>query len=205
MAGFFGLFDYNKPGPGVPKDAPPKSPFIVFFQILQRKFWNFIKVNMMFFVFNLPAVILGMLAMLFLFPNILPDAMSDPEILLNDTILKFILLTIMMCLPMVTVGPAQAGFTYIMRNYSREEHAFLWGDFKDTAIKNMKQSLIVGTINFLATFLMLFSIRAYYALITQAQIPQIVGLIGISVMGVMFLLFACMSMYIYPVMITFDL
>ena len=62
MAGFFGLFDYNKPGPGVPKDAPRKSPLIVFFEILQRKFWNLIKVNMMFLIFNLPALILGMLA-----------------------------------------------------------------------------------------------------------------------------------------------
>jgi|LSQX01.2.fsa_nt_gb uncharacterized membrane protein YesL len=205
MAGFFGLFDYNKPGPGVPKDAPAKSPFIVFFQILQRKFWNFIKVNIMFLIFNLPALVLGMLAMLYFFPNIFPNAMNDPEMLLNDTMLKFILLTIMMCLPMVTVGPAQAGFTYIMRNYSREEHAFLWGDFKDTAKKNMKQSLIVSAINFIVTFLMLFSIRAYYALIEQAQIPQIIGLLGISIMSVMFALFACMSMYIYPTMITFDL
>ncbi len=205
MAGFFGLFDYNRPGPGVPKDAPPKSPFVVFFQILQRKFWNFIKVNMMFLVFNLPSLILGMLAMLYLFPNIIPDAMNDPEMLRSDIMLKFILLTIMMCVPMVTVGPAQAGFTYIMRNYAREEHAFLWGDFKDTAKKNMKQSLIVSTINFFVTFCMLFSIRAYYVLISENQIPQILGLIGASILGVMFTIFACMNMYIYPVMITFDL
>ncbi len=31
MAGFFGFFDYTKPGPGVPEDLPPKSKFIVFF------------------------------------------------------------------------------------------------------------------------------------------------------------------------------
>lgn len=30
MAGFFGLFDYTKEGPGVPKDAPPKARFIIF-------------------------------------------------------------------------------------------------------------------------------------------------------------------------------
>ena len=123
MAGFFGLFDYNKPGPGVPKDAPPKSPFIVFFQILQRKFWNFTKVNMMFFVFNLPAVILGMLAMLFLFPNILPDAMSDPEILLNDTILKFILLTIMM--PADGNCRTCAGWFYYIMNYPVKSMPFM--------------------------------------------------------------------------------
>lgn len=205
MAGFFGLFDYNKPGPGVPKDAPPKSPFIVFFEILQRKFWNLVKVNMMFLVFNLPALILGMLVMLFFFPNFFPEAMTDPDVLLSDTMLKFILLTIIMCIPMVTVGPAQAGFTYIMRNYACEEHAFLWSDFKDAALKNLKQSLFVGTINFIITFLLLFSIRAYSTLIDLEQIPVIPGTIGFAIMILMLVIFACMTLYIYPILITFEL
>jgi len=201
MAGFFGLFDYNKPGPGVPKDAPPKSPFIVFFEILQRKFWNLIKVNIMFLFFNLPALILGMLVMMLFFPNILPDAFSDTDILISDILLKFVLLTLMMCIPMVTVGPAQAGFTYIMRNYAREEHAFLWSDFKETALKNLKQSLIISTINFLATFLMLWSIRAY--LIIGAG--SILMTAGSALMVMLFVIFASMNMYIYPIMITFNL
>lgn len=205
MAGFFGLFDYNKPGPGVDKDAPPKSPFTVFFEILQRKFWNLVKVNFMFVIFNLPALILGMLIMVLFFPNIFPEAATNPDALLNDTLLKFILLTIIMCIPMVTVGPAQAGFTYIMRNYAREEHAFLWSDFKDTALKNMKQSLTVSTINFFATFLLLFSIRAYNELINLEQLPVIIGTAGFAIMVVVLIIFACMNMYIYPIMITFDL
>jgi len=201
MAGFFGLFDYNKPGPGVPRDAPPKSPFIVFFEILQRKFWNFVKVNLMFLIFNIPAIIFGMFVLTFFFPNILPDALKDSETLLSDVMLKFIFLTLMMCIPMVTTGPAQAGFTYIMRNYAREEHAFIWSDFKETAIKNMKQSLIISTINSLLTFIMLFSIRAYMILGSGNFIMTA----GSAIMVVLFIIFAIMNMYIYPIMITFDL
>ena len=50
MAGFFGFFDYTKPGPGVPnpEDAPKKARILVFLEILQRKFWNLIKINLMF-------------------------------------------------------------------------------------------------------------------------------------------------------------
>jgi len=201
MAGIFGFFDYSKPGPGVPKDAPPKSPFIVFFEILQRKFWNFVKINLMFMVFNLPAIAAGML----FFPNIFPDAMESPENLLNDTIMKFVLLTVMMCVPMITTGPAQAGLTYILRNYSREEHAFIWGDFKDAAKSNFRQSLIVSTINFFVTFLTLLSIRAYWILIDIGQIPGTLGLIGLAVMFLLLILFACMNIYIYPLMVTFEL
>jgi uncharacterized membrane protein YesL len=88
-----------------------------------------------------------------------------------------------------------------MRNYAREEHAFLWGDFKDTALKNMKQSLIVSTINFFVTFLMLWSIRAYLVLGTGNFIMTA----GSAFMVILFAVFACMNMYIYPIMITFDL
>lgn len=45
MAGFFGLFNYDKEGPGVPKDAPKKKTFIVFFEIFFRNFWKFITIN----------------------------------------------------------------------------------------------------------------------------------------------------------------
>ena len=175
MAGFFGLFDYTKPGPGVPKDAPPKPPFIVFFEILQRKFWNFVKINMMYLVFNLPAFLAGMFVMLMFFKNIIPDAMESPEKLFNDVIMKFVLLTVIMCVPMITTGPVQAGFAYILRNYSREEHAFIWSDFKDSAVSNFRQSMIVSTVNFIITFLTLISIRAWI-LNDTGQMPGLVGL-----------------------------
>ena len=205
MAGIFGFFDYNKPGPGVPKDAPPKPSIVVFFEILQRKFWNLIKVNLLFLLFNIPALILGMFVMLAFFPTILPDAFESAGNLINDTIIKFMLLTLMMCVPMITTGPAQAGFTYILRNYAREEHAFIWSDFKDNALKNLKQSLIVSTINFAATFVILFSIRMYWALIDIGDLANLPGMIGLGIMIMVFIVFACMNIYIYPIMVTFDL
>lgn len=205
MAGFFGFFDYTRPGPGVPKDAPPKPPIIVFFEILQRKFWNFVKINLMFLLFNLPAVLAGLLVMITFFPDIFPDAVQNPDSMFNDLMMKFILLTVMMCVPMITTGPAQAGFTYILRNYSREEHAFIWGDFKDAAKTNLKQSLIVSTINFFVTFMTIKSIQAYWILIDIGQIPEIVGLVGLTVMLMLLMVFACMNIYIYPLMVTFEL
>lgn len=203
MAGFFGFFDYNKPGPGVPKDAPPKAPILLFFELLQRKFWNLIKVNLLFNIFNIPALILGLYMMLVFFPDmeLLNGSVNDPNLLALDILLKFTSLAILMCIPMVTVGPAQAGFTYVLRNYSREEHAFIWGDFKDNAMKNFKQSLIVSAINFVLTFLMLWSIKTYLAL----SAGNIVMTVGLVLTVLVFLIFVLMHIYIYPLMVTFDL
>lgn len=202
MAGFFGFFDYTKPGPGVPKDGPPKARIVIFFEILQRKFWNLIKINLMFNIFNIPAVILGMFAALYLFPNILPDALTNSDALISDVLLKFILLSILMCIPMITVGPAQAGFTYILRNYAREEHAFVWGDFKDNALKNFKQSMIVSAIDFFVTILMIWSIRAYILLGTGGNL---ILTIGTTLMVIMFIIYMMMHMYMYPMLVTFHL
>ena len=40
MAGFFGLFNYEKEGPGVDKNAPEKIGFIRFFELLFKNFWK---------------------------------------------------------------------------------------------------------------------------------------------------------------------
>ena len=40
MAGFLGMFNYNKEGPGVDKNAPQKRGMVVFFEIFGRKFWK---------------------------------------------------------------------------------------------------------------------------------------------------------------------
>ena len=204
MAGFFGLFDYSKPGPGVPKDAPPKAPILLFFELLQRKFWNLIKLNLMINLFNIPALLLGMFVLLSFFPEFNLSAavgMDSTSAVTMQLVLKFIVLVMLMCVPMVTVGPAQAGFTYVLRNYAREEPTFIWSDFKDNAKKNLKQSIIVSIIDFIVTFFMLWSIMAYLSLSSQ----NLFFTVGLVLTVLLFVIFVMMHIYIYPLMVTFDL
>jgi uncharacterized membrane protein YesL len=201
MAGIFGFFDYTKPGPGVPADEPPKASIVVFFEVLQRKFWQLIKINLMFNLFNIPAILLGMFVFTVFFPDMLPNASNDANILKSEMLLKFILLTVIMCFPMITVGPAQAGMSYLLRNYSREEHAFIWGDFKENALRNFKQSSIISIVDFFATFVMLWSIRAYSILGGS----NIIMTIGLCMAIMIFVIFMMMHIYMYPMLVTFNL
>lgn len=60
MAGLFGgLFNYDKEGPGIAKDAPKKRAFIVFFEIYWRKFWNLFLANLLFLFVNIPVLTRG--------------------------------------------------------------------------------------------------------------------------------------------------
>ena len=44
-------------------------------------------------------------------------------------------------------GPVQAGMAYVTRNWARDEHAFIWSDFKDAVKGNWKQGLGVSAIS----------------------------------------------------------
>lgn len=59
MAGFFGFFDYSKPGKGVRKDEPQRSRFAQFFILVQRKFWKLIQLNLIYILFCIPIVTIG--------------------------------------------------------------------------------------------------------------------------------------------------
>ncbi len=57
--GLFGT-DFNKPGPGVDKNAPKKKSFVVFLEIYFRKFWKLITVNLLYVLVALPVVTAGL-------------------------------------------------------------------------------------------------------------------------------------------------
>lgn len=50
---------YLKEGPGIEKDAPPKTGLALFFEILVREFWQILKLNLLFVVCALPFVTFG--------------------------------------------------------------------------------------------------------------------------------------------------
>ena len=195
MAGFFGFFDYTKPGPGIPKDLPPKPPIVVFFGVLKRKFWNLIKINLLFTLFNLPAIIFAFFALQFMIPTLIS------EDILIDSFFRFAIGSVFMAIPLITVGPAQAGLTFILRNYSREEHAFIWWDFKEHAIKNLKQSLIICFLDLIAIIIMSISLNFYSSMVSESFIYTA----AFGVLALVFVLFFMMHLYIYPMLVTFNL
>ena len=65
---FLGIFgNYDKPGPGVNKDDPPKAAPVRFFEILLRKFGKLVQLNLIFLIPTIVALVL--MAVIFLFPT----------------------------------------------------------------------------------------------------------------------------------------
>jgi uncharacterized membrane protein YesL len=218
MPGIFGFFDYTKEGPGIPANAPAKGPFRTFFDILFRKFWKIVTINLMYILFNAPAIFLAFLLapylLQFLFPlfnhdtliALLKDASASTstEELEAATSLYLTMAYIVFAMTsvgfsFVVVGPVQAGVTYLLRNYAREEHAFVWMDFKDSARSNFKQSMATGALSLVMLVLLSF---AYYWYGNAIQSPILQGLLT-GLILVLFLLMTIVLMYVYPMMVTF--
>ena len=51
---------HNRPGPGVDKNAPQKKSFVVFFEILGRKFWKLCVANLLYLVAFVPILTRGL-------------------------------------------------------------------------------------------------------------------------------------------------
>ncbi len=151
------FFNPQKEGPGVSKNAPQKKRFFLFWELYFRKFFKLIQANLLFVLFSLPVV---------------------------------------------TVGLAEVGLTYITRNFAREKHAFLWGDFTDTIKKNWKQALPIGLINLAAMGVLAFDVYFYLNVETTSNVTQI-AMCAFAML--LFLVCAFMRYYIPLMIITFKL
>lgn len=218
--GFF-TPSYDKPGKGIDPDAPQKRSFFRFFDIFFRKFWKFIKINLLYVLVSIPTFTLvfflsGIISNSFLsmngteemFRSIAEQIAQASEnaggadyqysvlVVTFDLFIRLIISYLFMTL--WGMGPATAGITYILRNFAREEHAWLWSDFKSSFKNNFKQSLIVFVID-IVVFLLLYTAFVVYSQMTGALSMLKYFIVVIAI------IYTIMHFYIYPMMVTFDL
>ncbi len=172
----FGV-NYNRPGPGIEKDAPKQKAVPRFFSIFQRKFFDLCKLNLLFCV---PVLAAGFL------------------VYLLNRVTIFLPIDL---LPMIFLFPFIGGLTYVTRNYAREEHAFIYSDFMDAVKNNWKPLILDGVLCYIVTGILSVSIPYYWTHASQSFFN--IAASGICSLVALLFLF---SQYYVPVMIvTFDL
>ena len=113
------------------------------------------------------------------------------------------LLYVLVSLPVVTRGLAEAGITVITRNYAREKHAFLPSDFFDTIKKNWKQSLIFGLLELVVGGILLYGLY-FYVMGATAEI-SLGTIIPIAIALFITLMFRFAYYYVYLQIVTFKM
>lgn len=202
MAGFFR--DFSRSGKGVAKDAPDKKRFVQFFEILWHKLWQFIGLNIIYFIIVLP-----------LFAYVTVFIMQSVGIKASDlagnmlfTIFGYILnlppffMWLLVGVSAVLYGPATCGLTYVLRNYTRREHAWTFSDFIERAKQNFKQGLLAGIID----ILLVLSCSMYVAMDTTALTGGQWYLMTFKYIAlIVFVIYFMMRFYIYTLIVTFDM
>lgn len=152
-----GLFySYKTAGSGVSKNAKPKNRFVLFFNLYFRKFWNLIKLN---------------------------------------------LLYSLACIPIVTIGPATAAFTTVLKKYSMERHSYIWSDFWESFKKNFKQSFWVGIVDLILFIGTISAITVYPKLSETSKLFTVALLISISIAVTLII----MNFYIFLMIVSLEL
>ena len=203
MPGFFGFFDYTKPGKGIEKDDPEKHPFFLFFELLWRKLGRLILLNVIFFIILIPIVTA-------VYVQIYGDAFeAQLQQDSNASLLPIFLYEVWISLPAVAqyillgvsavlYGPASCATAYMLRNFTQQRHA--WNsDFWDKLKENFKQGLALGLLDIL-----LFGLFAFNLSITAGLGGGLMTVARVVSMALMFI-YLMMRNYTYLMAVTFEL
>ncbi|NLN42551.1 MAG: DUF624 domain-containing protein [Clostridiales bacterium] len=196
FGGFFNRMYYGNPNkPDLKKEDVQEGPIKLFFVVLQVRFWKLIQLNLLYSIFWVPAFIVTYI-------NLMAMAQSPEVLQTAENVRGFVLTMLIQLVPcMLIAGPATAGTTYVIRNWSRDEHAWIWSDFKDAWKQNWKESLLIMLINGLAMIVFYVNL-IFYTVQAQQSLLFVVLRYLIIMMGI---IYALMNMFIFPMLVTYKL
>ena len=217
-------FYYGKSGKGdFRKEDLPKNRWQLFWEMLRVRFASLCRLNLMTLAAWLPMIILIGYCVSTLF-NVLVirgqyDAyvlngdmgeMTEEQITLLSTMdldqwmvdMTFSMLSTfcLWAIPCIAItGPVQAGLAYVTRNWSRDEHAFIWADFKDAVKENWKQGLGVSAITSVLPIIMYVGYQFYGQQALNSMLFMVPQML-ILMIGVVW---ALGLTFMYPMMVTY--
>lgn len=203
---------YGKSGKGdYKRDDLPKNRRQLFFEMLRIRLAGLFRLNLMTAVAFLPMVYVFIILANTLFAHLVTvsEAIAAEagtaqtlELVRNSpqTIYSILFSGLVMLIPCILVtGPVQAGMAYVTRNWSRDEHAFVWSDFKDAVKENWKQALGVSAITSLMPLVMLVCYQFYGNMAANSLffvVPQMLTL----ALGLVWML---ALVFLYPMMVSY--
>lgn len=200
---FMNNYYYGKSGKGdFTEEDLPKDRKSLFFEMLRIRFSALIRLNLIYLPVWLPAMIWMMINVVSLLTALSGIVDGSSTVSFADAAYSSLFYSLLVLFPLIAItGPCSAGITYVARNWARDEHAFIWADFKDAVKANWKQALICSVIDGAMPFLLFVCWNFYRSMAAENSlmlVPQaLIVLVG--------LVWAISRIYFYPLIITYDL
>ena len=193
-----------------------KKGIFLYFELLLRKFWNYIKLNLLYVVTSLLTFAFYFIVnAAFVVPVILgtiPEenfgVMADAaggmslELFYGSLIWALSCIISLIIITFFGGGVCSAGYNYVLRNYARQENAYVFTDYFEQTKKNFKQSFILSLIDKILISMLLISASYYYVLMFESD-AGFVPVIAFALMVFAILLYGVMHIYMWTMMVTF--
>ena len=209
---------YGKSGKGdlTPEDMP-RTRAQLFRETLHTRLSALMRLNLLYMLVWLPAMLViayhvlaaysAMAGMADLQAQAQAGAVAAADLAaqqatLTDALKSIAVTGLLILIPCLAItGPFTAGLSYVTRNWARDEHAFLWSDFRDAVKENWKQALATSAITGVMP-LVCYVCWMFYGQLAQDNalfmIPQVLTV----TLGA---LWAMSLLYLYPLMVTYRL
>ena len=189
---------YGKQGQGdFTLENLPQNRRQLFGEVLKVRWSAMFGVNLLYMIAWIPAIIWSVLNVVTLYSMLVAESGVD-----MDAVSSLIATYLLIMVPCVTItGPFNAGVTYVLRNWARDEHSFVLSDFKDAVKANWKQSLVIALIDGAIPFMMYTCWSFYGGLLSRSMLY----LLPTALVLLVTLVWTLSSMIAYPMLITYDL
>ncbi|MBQ7865732.1 MAG: DUF624 domain-containing protein, partial [Clostridia bacterium] len=200
---FMNNYYYGKSGKGdYNKEDLPTNRWQLFWEMLRVRLSGLCRLNLMYLVAWLPT----MLVLLFGITGILTGLLGeDGELVANADVLLMgmVQTTLLLLVPCITItGIATPGVAYVTRNWSRDEHAFIWSDFKDAVKLNWKQGVLTALITGILPLAVWVGWDFYGEMANTTSVWMIVPQVLVLMIGI---LWSLAVTYMHPLIVTYQL
>lgn len=203
--GLFDRFYYGKAGKADYTEMDmPKTRVALFFQVFKERFFDLIKVNFLQLIFWIPFLlwtVLNITAIQSIDVSVL-EGQENAGTQILSTMSGYMVMWLAGLVPCILItGPSSAGSAYLMRNWARDQHAFLFSDFKDAFKSNWKQALGVSAMTCLLPFVV-YTAVTYYSQMANSNALMFVPMVVVLSVALMW---ALMLPLLYAMMIGYEL
>lgn len=186
---------YGKAGKGDYRISDmPQNRFQLFGAVMKVRWSSIFGVNLLYMLFWLPTFIWAAIHVMLL---LTPDALTA-----EGAAASYFITFLIGLFPCIAItGPFTAGATFVMRNWARDEHSFVWSDFWDAVKGNWKQALPVSCISGILPLMVYVGWQFYGQLASQS----FVYVIPMCLVMIVSVLWKLSEMVIYTLMVTYEL
>ncbi|NLD51272.1 MAG: YesL family protein [Clostridiales bacterium] len=212
---FMNNYYYGKAGKGdYRKEDLPRTRWQLFWEMLRVRFSGLVQLNLITALAWLPALYVISLLVngVYAFAEVATAVSADSAAATADQLMlvenrqaffsALMLRTLLYLAPCIALtGPLQAGMAHVTRNWARDEHAFLWADFKEGVKENWKQGLGVAIITGLVPVMVFLGWQVYGQLGARNMLFVPLQMITLLV-GILWMLAVT---FMYPLMVGYHL